>query len=230
MNRLKLYKRTLRQMQINKAFVFFVLVLVIIIIIITYLLSISIPVIETVCDNSAGSIARNISINNVKKAIEATTYDNLADIKQDETGKVTLVTANVMELNRLQTKITSEISKDLNNLGSMYVTIPLSSIFQMGVVSGYGPKVKLNIIPTGSVISNFKSKFTTAGINQTKHTISINIVTKVRLIAPFYTISQEYVNEITIAETIIVGDVPQSYYNIEGVKDIGTLDTTEFIN
>lgn len=229
MNRLKLYKRTLRQMQINKAFVFFLIVLIFIVAIVVYLLSISIPVIESVCDSTAKSIARQITLNNVKESVSNTTYDNLVEIKQDESGKVTLVTANVMELNRLSTEITYNISEDLSNLEDMYITLPISSIFQMGIVSGYGPKIKLAIVPTGSVTSEFNSEFVSSGINQTKHTISIVITTKVRLIAPFYTLSQEYVNEITVAETIIIGDVPESYYNIEGVKDIETLDTTEFI-
>ena len=216
-------------MQINKAFALYLTITIIIITMIIYLYNKSIPVIETVCKYTSISIAREISTTSVENVIKDTSYKNLVELTKNDSGQIMAITANTMELNRLTSDITNEISLRLDKLEDRYVTIPLSSIFRVGILSGYGPKVKLAIVPTGSVITRFKSKFESSGINQTKHTISVEIITKVRLIAPFYTASEEFVNEITVAETIIVGNVPDTYYYIDGVKELNSKDTFEFM-
>ena len=227
--RLRLYKRAIRQMNISKAFVLYLIITIIMVFTIIYLFNKSIPVIETVCKYTSTSIARKISNESVEKIIKNTSYKNLVDLTKDNNGEIIAITANTMEFNKLSSQITNEISYRLDNLEDMYVTVPISSILRMGVVSGYGPKIKLAIVPTGSVVSKFKSKFVSSGINQTKHTVSVEIITKVRLISPFYTASEEYVNEITVAETIIVGKVPETYYYIEGIEDLSKKDTIEFM-
>ena len=221
----KMYKRSIRQVHINKAVVFF-LIVIITMILIYYK---SIPVIETVCKYTSTSIARQISIESTEEVIKDVTYKNLVELTQNSNGEILAITANTIELNKLSGKITENISNKLNNIEDRFVKVPISSIFRMGLISGYGPDIKLAIVPTGSVISKFKSKFEAAGINQTKHTISVEIITKVRLIAPFYTSSEQYVNEITVAETIIVGNVPDTYYNITGVEDLSKKETFEFM-
>lgn len=223
--RLKYYTLTLRQMRFNKAFVFILIIVMLMFSILIYMYKTAVPVITTLCESSASFVALDITNKAVTECISNITYDDLVTLKLDSTGKVIAINANVMELNRLSTHISSNISERLNNFGSMYIKIPLTSIFNMGLFSGYGPKIPLAIIPSGYVTAKFKSEFEDAGINQTRHRISIEITAHVRLIAPFYTSSQEYINEVTVAEYVIVGDTPSTYYNIEGLDKLNTTDT-----
>jgi sporulation protein YunB len=223
--RLKYYTRTIRQMRLNKPFVFILIIIVIAFIILIYMYKKAAPIITTVCESSAKYIALEVTNESVSECIKGIKYDNLVTLKQDVSGKVIAINADVMELNRISTDISTSVSNKLANMEKRYVQIPLTSIFNMGIFSGYGPQIPLTIISTGNVISKFKSEFEQAGINQIRHRIFIEITTKVRLIAPFYTSSQEYVNEVTVAEYVIVGDTPSTYYNITGIEDLTTDDT-----
>lgn len=221
--RLKYYQRTLRQMRLNKAFVFTLMTIIVTVSAAMFMYKKAVPVITTLCETSARSIALQVTNEAVTESIRDTKYDDLVELKEDANGKVVAINANVMELNRLSTGISSNISHKLQNLEQRYVKIPLTSIFNMSLLSGYGPRIPLSILPTGNVMAKFKSEFEQAGINQIRHRIFIEISTKVRLVAPFYTSSQEYINEITVAETVLVGDIPSTYYNITG-SDINPND------
>ncbi|MDF2866196.1 MAG: sporulation protein YunB [Clostridia bacterium] len=227
--RLKYYTRTLRQMSLNKPFVFIFITVVIIISICIYMYSKAAPIINAVCESNAKYIALEVTNKAVSESIDDIKYEDLVILKQDTTGKIIAINANVMELNRLSTNISTTVSEKLANIKDRYITIPLSSLFNMGLFSGYGPKLPLSIIPSGNVTAKFKSEFEEAGINQIRHRIFIEVTTKVRLIAPFYTSSQEYINEVTVAEYVIVGDTPSTYYNITGIEDLNKDTTTNLI-
>jgi sporulation protein YunB len=210
-------------MRLNKAFVFTLMTIIVTVSAAMFMYKKAVPVITTLCETSARSIALQVTNEAVTESIRDTKYDDLVELKEDANGKVVAINANVMELNRLSTGISSNISHKLQNLEQRYVKIPLTSIFNMSLLSGYGPRIPLSILPTGNVMAKFKSEFEQAGINQIRHRIFIEISTKVRLVAPFYTSSQEYINEITVAETVLVGDIPSTYYNITG-SDINSND------
>lgn len=225
--RLKYYKRTLRQMRLNKAFVLILIIVVVTISLVVCMYNKAVPVITTLCESSAKSIALQVTNEAVTETIRGTKYEDLVDLKQDSTGKIIALNADVMELNRISTTISSNISEKLSSIEQKYIKVPLTSIFNMSIFSGYGPKIPLSIVPTGYVMAKFKSEFEQAGINQIRHRIFIEISTKVRLIAPFYTSYQEYINEITVVETVIVGDTPATYYNITGVDNLEKKDALE---
>lgn len=181
------------------------------------------PQIKTLCESRAKSIALSTTNKVVDEHIKNITYDTLIEIKKNDAGKVIALTADVMEMNRLSNIISTDIQEKLNELQESYITIPLGAILNFGVFSGYGPSIKIKIVPTGNVTAKFKSEFEEAGVNQTRHKIYLEVSAKVRIIAPFSISSQEYVNDVTVAETIIVGDTPQSYYYINGLEVPDTL-------
>lgn len=181
------------------------------------------PQIKTLCESRAKSIALSTTNKVVDEHIKNITYDTLIEIKKNDAGKVIALTADVMEMNRLSNIISTDIQEKLNELQESYITIPLGAILNFGVFSGYGPSIKIKIVPTGNVTAKFKSEFEEAGVNQTRHKIYLEVSAKVRIIAPFSIGSQEYVNDVTVAETIIVGDTPQSYYYINGLEVPDTL-------
>ncbi|MEG2234835.1 MAG: sporulation protein YunB [Clostridia bacterium] len=213
----------------NKAFVFFSLIIITIICIAIYMYNGAIPIINTMCQANAKYLALDATNKAVSENIKNTDYDDLVNLKQNSSGKIVSINANVMELNRLSTEISSSISNKLQNIENKYIKIPIASIFNLNIFSGFGPKISLKVIPIGNVTAKFKSEFQQAGINQIRHRIFIEITTKVGLIAPFYTSSQEYVNDITVAETVIVGDTPTTYYNVTGLEDLNKKDSLEVV-
>jgi sporulation protein YunB len=227
--RLKCYTRTLRQMRLSKPFVFILIILVIILTILISMYNKALPIITTLCESNAKYIALEITNKAVSECINDVKYEDLVTLKQDSTGKILALNSDVIELNKLSTDISTSISNKLANMEARYVKIPLTSIFNMGLFSGYGPRLSLSIIPTGNVTSKYKSEFEQAGINQIRHRIFIEITTKVRLIAPFYTSTQEYVNEVTVAENVIIGDTPATYYNITGMESLDKNDTLNML-
>ena len=98
------------------------------------------------------------------------------------------------------------------------ILIPLGSISGNEVLSNLGPKIPIQINPTGVVTTEFRSEFEAAGINQTLHRIYLYTVCRINIITPYRILSNEVSSEVIVAESIIVGPVPDSYYNLEGLQ------------
>src|SRR5574344_1456811 len=212
--RAKYYALTLRQMSFKKPFVFF-LIFFLMFFLIIYLFNSKIrPTIKLVRENEAKSIATNCSNEAIYSNIENITYDNLITLNKDNFGKVTSLSANTKEINKLTTKISRDIESKLQNNNQVKVTMPLYMLFNENLVSGYGPKIKLKTFPIGDIKTELKSNFETAGINQTRHSLILEVTSQVKVIAPFISETQEYTTSIVIAETVIVSDTPSAYYNI----------------
>lgn len=228
--RLKYYMLTLRQMNFKKAFVFFLLIIVIVNISI-YIFNKKIePTLDAICSNNAKNIAFKASNEAVYEYIENIKYDDLINLEKNSLGKVTAITANVSEINKLSNIVSSNIQKKLEQNRDSNITLPLAEIFGIRVIGSNGPKIKVTTVVEGNVDVNFKSTFEDAGINQTKHTLYVEINTNVSTIAPLFKSEKKYVNNIMIAETIIVSDTPTSYYEINGVEGLDKKASLEVIN
>ena len=71
--------------------------------------------------------------------------------------------------------------------------------------------IKLNIVPIGVVSGKFDSKFTSVGINVTKHTLILDINVHVSVVLPVKSYDVYSTNQILLAESIILGKVPEVY-------------------
>lgn len=227
--RLKYYKLCLKNIKNTKKKIVFFLGILIFIIITIYIINNNLePKILALCDSSAKSIALKTTNSVINEKVGNVEYDNLVTIKQDTNGKVTAINANVMELNKIANDVALGIQEKLNDIDESMIRFPIASILGESIFSGYGPKISVKVIPAGNVSVGFNSEFESSGINQTRHKISIKIKTNVKIIAPFFSKTNEYSDEITIAESIIVGEVPTSYYNITGVEELNKDGMLEF--
>ena len=94
------------------------------------------------------------------------------------------------------------------------------------MLSGRGPGIKIRISTVGNVETYLRSEFKAQGINQTLHRIYLQVKCEVSILTPFKDITRDITNQVLIMENVIIGTVPDTYYNIEG---IGTNDALEFI-
>ena len=146
---------------------------------------------------------------------------------RDINGNITMVKANVIAINRIASELTLEIQKALENETETTIYIPSGSFLGSEMFYNMGPKIPLKLTSTGIVTTDFKSEFTNSGINQTIHRIYLYTTCKVNIVTPLKTISSDINNEILVAETVIVGPIPETYYNLEGIK---SEDRLEVIN
>lgn len=215
--RLKYYKLTLRQIGNKNPFVFFFFLVLIISGLFIYIFNNNIePTLRTLCESNAKTIALVSANNAVYECIEDIKYDDLITVQKDEKNKVTALVSNSVLMNKISTNVTTKIQEQLSKEQESSIIFPIGSILGVKVLGGFGPRLKIKTIPAGGVVAKFRSEFTSTGINQTKHSIVLEVSTSVRILAPFFTDFETYVNNILVAETVIVGDIPSSYYDING--------------
>lgn len=209
------YRKNGENKQIKK-----ILVIILILIIISKLSFDYInPMFETLCYLRAKSIAAQIVNQKTKESIENIDYNDLITIVRDNNGSISMVKANVLAINRISAELTIDIQEGLQNAKESLIYIPFGSIFGNQVLSNMGPNIPVKINPMGVVTTDFKSQFEASGINQTIHRIYLYTVCKVNIVTPIKTITNEITSEVMVAETVIVGPVPDSYYNLEGMQE-----------
>lgn len=185
------------------------------------------PVLDRLCINKAKSIATMISNEDATKVMENYTYDDIITIHKDESNQINMVESNVIIMNEIISNVAAVIQKDLDELDSQDLYIRLGTFTGSKLLSGRGPKVPIRISSIGNVETDFKSEFISAGINQTLHRVYLEVRCNVSILTPFKTIEEEIVNQVILAENIIVGTIPQSYYNLEGMEQEQAIDIIE---
>lgn len=227
--RAKYYYRLFGQVRLKRAFAFFLIFFGLFILAYFYFVYQVSPTIKTLSDTRAKAIALKATNEAVMERIEQVEYENLIKVTTNTNGMITALNADVIEMNKLSTEITTDIQKKLLTMQDADIQIPLGRFLGLSVFSGYGPRITVKAIPTGNVSVDFKTEFKSEGINQTRHRIYLEIKTSVRMVAPFISDVVPFETNMTVAETVIVGDIPDSYYNLEGVENLDKLDTTEFM-
>lgn len=227
--RAKYYYRLFGQMRLKRAFAFFIIFFGTFVSAYFYFIYQVSPTIKTLSDTRAKAIALKATNEAVMERIGKIEYENLIKVTTNANGMVTSLNADVIEMNKLSTEITTDIQKKLLTMEDTDIQIPLGRFLGLSVFSGYGPRITVKAIPTGNVSVDFKTEFKSEGINQTRHRIYLEIKTSVRMVAPFISDVVPFETNMTVAETVVVGDIPDSYYNLEGVDGLDKLDTTEFM-
>ena len=216
------------QTYIRRSFALFLIALTVALIIGIAMLKRITPSIKVACESKAKSVALGVTNETVKEILKEAEHESLVKITYNTEGKIVGINADVVEMNRLSSEIAYRIQEKLSNLDDVTVKIPLAKLIGLNIFSGYGPKLKLKLVPYGNTLAEFNTEFASEGINQTRHTIYIDIASTVNVIIPLNIGAVTSITRVTVAETVIVGDIPETYYNIEGIKDAaesGILDS-----
>ena len=106
--------------------------------------------------------------------------------------------------------------------------MPFGSFTGINLLSGRGPGIKIRISSIGNVETDLRSEFTAQGINQTLHRVYLEVKCEVNILTPFDNIAKQITNQVLLVENVIVGTIPDTYYNLEGLN--GANDALEMIN
>ena len=174
--------------------------------------------------NTAESRGRAIALDAVNSAIarnlSAITYEDLIRVDTDGQGRVTLLQANTVNMNRISTQTALTAQQYIADIADQSIRISIGSATGSPLLAGRGPEMLVKVVPVGSVSSEFVTEFRTAGINQTRHKVYIRIRANMRIVIPTGAREVEVVAQVPVAETVIVCQVPQSYVNVDSTEDM----------
>ena len=176
------------------------------------------PIFENLCEDKTKSIATLITNEETTKIKKKYNYETFFTIEKDEKGNIQMINANVLKINQVTSDIALNIQKRLDENQKKSVYISLGAITGIKYLSGFGPKINIKIATTGNVETNLKSEFISQGVNQTMHRVYLEIKTNVNILTSYKTIQKTIENQVLIAENVIIGDIPSTYYNVEGTN------------
>jgi len=180
------------------------------------------PIITSMAEAHARSIASMVVSEAINEEIEINniSYDDLISFEKDENGRIAALKTDIIIVNRLKSSLSVAILNKLLKLDDIDLYIPVGNLINGEIFAGRGPKIKIIVIPIGSVTTNITNVFTAAGINQTRHQIMLEVCTTVSVIMPFSVASTDITVSVAVAETIIVGEVPNVYVQTETGSEI----------
>ena len=182
------------------------------------------PIFEGLCIEKAREIGTYIMNDASNKILDNINYKNIVTIEKNEDNKV--LKTDVVIINKIASDIALEAEKQFKELNNEKIKIPVGSLTGNKYLAGSGPNINIQVIPTGNILTEIKNEFESTGINQTVYRIYLELTCKVSIVSQYKTIEDEVVNQVLLVETVIVGEVPESYYNLEGMKSD---DVTEVI-
>ena len=142
------------------------------------------------------------------------TYEDMMTVHTDANGRVTMLQANAVRMNELATVTALQAQARLESADAQSVSIPLGAALGIPFLSAAGPRIQVRIVPVSAVSAAFSTEFESAGINQTRHKIYLSLHTTVRLVIPSGARTVSLGSQVLIAESIVVGDVPDSYVQV----------------
>ena len=171
--------------------------------------------------------ARSLAVKALNEAadeivLSGVTYDQLMSVTLDHSGQVRLIQANTPEMNLLASRASLTAQKKLAVLEESAVSVPLGSAEGLTLFAGSGPRIQVEILPVGSVRAEFTTEFESVGINQSRHKVSLTLTAQVQLVIPTGASTVQAVAQVAVAESIIVGEVPDAYTDVD--EDMDMLD------
>ena len=143
-------------------------------------------------------------------------YDRIVFFEKDLEGRITALKTNMSEVNHLKTEILGILNDEILSLDTTAMGIPVGSLFLPEILSGKGPVIPVQILSIRNSDADFLSDFSASGINQTLHQLNMEVSIEVSVLVLGQTDSFTVTSQVLVAETVIVGDVPQTLLQTGG--------------
>lgn len=171
------------------------------------------PVVVDLATARTSNAVNRIVVAAVNDAVDSgrIDYEQLVDFDKDAVGHVTALRSNMAAFNRLQASIADDILQRMAEVSSTDLAIPIGTLTGSPLLAGRGPCLRVRMQSVGTATARFDNQFSSAGINQTRHRIILDVDVHVSILLPGLTTYTKVSNEISVAETVIVGGVPETY-------------------
>ena len=175
------------------------------------------PVLEA----AASSRATNLMTQAIDTAVDNCLQENdmnyadFVTIETDSAGKVTSLTSNTAANSRFKRQVVEAVIRQLNTLDNDALGVPLGTLTNQPLLAGIGPSVRVKVDSVGEVTADYANSFTSAGVNQTLHRVCLDITATIYLFLPGEVLPVTVASSVCVAETVIVGETPDTYLNLE---------------
>lgn len=185
------------------------------------------PIMDKQCQSIAKSVATKISNEQSTVVMSRYSYDDLCKVSKDTNGNISMISSNVITVNEIISDVAIKIQEELNKEENSNFKIRLGSLTGTRILSGRGPNIEVKLQTIGNLDTDLRSEFEEAGINQTLHRMYLQVECNVIILTPFKTTQQKIVNQVLLAEAVIIGTTPNTYYNLEGLDKSNLVDVIQ---
>ena len=203
------------------------LIILIVLFDVIYFLYASYPIFKASCETAAASRATNIVTDEVQNVMEEYSYRDLMNIEKNDKGDITFMQANTVLINKIISRIVSNIQTRLDNSPTATVYINYGSVSGITFLKDFGPKFEIDLEAAGKTRTKLLSEFQSINVNQSIHRIYLELTTSFGILTPIGSFGHEVESKVLLTEAVIVGDVPQTYYNLENMKESDALNLVE---
>ena len=181
--------------------------------------------VEPIIREIAVAKAKSVAVRTISDAVNETMkqydiqYSDLVSFEKNGENNITAVKSNVVEINRLKAQLTGSIENKISDVSYMTAYVPLGNLLGQSLLMGMGPSVKIKMIPMGYASIDITNDFSSAGINQTKHEISLKVKCDISVLLPISSEIACIETQMPVAQTIIVGTVPDTYTHVTGQEN-----------
>lgn len=202
----------------RKKIINLIIVIIVVLLILKNIFSYIEPIFDTMCNEKAKSIATIITNQQSTVVMNEYQYDELYTIEKDEKGNIIIIKSNVVPINNMISELTEKIQYEFDNINDSEIRITLGNLSGIYFLSGIGPEIPIDVSVTGTVDTEIKSEFIAQGINQTLHRVYVQFECNMKIVTLLKDYTQTITNQVIVAEHVIVGNIPNSYYNLEGIR------------
>jgi len=189
------------------------------------------PLLTRLASTRVSNTVNRIVIEAVDEAIRSgeISYTQLIFLEKDNDGKITAIHSNMAAFNRLQAEILDIVLARIDQVSARELSIPIGTLTGSALLAGRGPRIAVRMESVGTSSARFDNAFTSAGINQTRHQIVLHIDVSVTILLPGFAAATKVSNAVTVAETVIVGGVPETYTYFSTAPDTYEEDLKDYI-
>ncbi|MDD2955702.1 MAG: sporulation protein YunB [Oscillospiraceae bacterium] len=147
---------------------------------------------------------------------EQVTYDGLIHVSRGNGGEILALQTDAVAVNRLKSLMTAAITRKLEEMESQEVRVHAGTLSGAQFLAGRGPMLSFRLLPAGFARASLCQAFDSAGVNQTHHQVKLEVEASITAVIPAYSVTTQVATDVVLAETVIVGSVPQAYLNGAG--------------
>lgn len=185
------------------------------------------PIVDALCKDKAKSVATIICNEESTKIITNYKYEDLITIHRDNNNNITMIQSNIIPINYIISDVGEKVQKRIDETNSDNIYVNLGGFTGSKLLSGLGPKIPIKLSLVGNIETDLRSEFSSQGINQTIHRIYLQIDCRISILTPYNIKEERISNQVLIAENVIVGKIPESYYNLEGLNSDNAIDIVQ---
>ena len=169
-------------------------------------------------------LSRDIAISDARDAVTMAVNDCVSSmmrendyssdyfviLEKDQDGQITAITTNTAHINAFASQLMGEIARAADRQ-SLDIRIPLGSLLGSNLLMGRGPSIPVQVKMLTSSFVSFENDLISTGINQSRHIVTLKANVDIDILIPLSTVTTAVQTDIPIAETVIVGRVPNTY-------------------